>query len=131
MPEALDILGQLRKDSQRIDEAATELYRASQELEGGIDRKTGEVVKGVRREYEEAYEDALIDFEERYLSREQKMPALDIRTARVKKAVRTAQPELDDKFFALTAYVNQLQRLISSRKSAVSANQSILKGEKE
>lgn len=122
MGEVIDILGQLRKDSQKIDEA-------SQELEGGIDRKTGEIVRGVRRDYDDAFDDALIDFEERYLAREQRLPALDIRTARVKKAVRTANPELSDSFYALEAYVNQLKRLISSRKAAVSANQSILKGE--
>lgn len=129
MGEVIDILGQLRKDSQKIDEAATELYKASQELEGGIDRKTGEIVRGVRRDYDDAFDDALIDFEERYLAREQRLPALDIRTARVKKAVRTANPELSDSFYALEAYCAQLQRLISSRKAAVSANQSILKGE--
>ena len=128
MAEVIDILGQLRKDSIRIDKAATALYEKSQELEGGID-KAGQVVRGVRWEYEKAWDDELIAFEERYLSRDQRLPAQDVRNARVRRAVEKDNPELCERFHALEATVAQLQRLISSRKSAVSANQSILKGE--
>ena len=128
MGEVIDILGQLRKDSVRIDRAATALYEKSQELEGGINAD-GEVVRGVRWEYEKAWDDELIAFEERCNKRGERLPAVDIRTARVKRAVLEANPELCERFYALEATVAQLQRLISSRKSAVSANQSILKGE--
>lgn len=129
MAEVIDILAQLRTDSARIDEAATELYKASQELEGGIDRRTGEIVRGVRWEYEQAWDDALLEMEATFNKRGERLPALDLRTARVKRTVLRDQTDIAERFYALEAYVAQLQRLISSRKSAVSANQSILKGE--
>lgn len=128
MAEVIDILGQLRKDSIRIDKAATALYEKSQELEGGINQD-GEIVKGARWEFNRVWDDALIEFEERYLARDQRLPAQDVRNARVRRAVEKDNPELCERFYALEATVAQLQRLISSRKSAVSANQSILKGE--
>ena len=128
MAEVIDILAQLRLDSTRIDRAATALYEKSQELEGGIG-KDGEVIKGVRWEYDRVWDDALIEFEERYLARDQRLPAQDVRNARVRRQVERDNPELCERFYALEATVAQLQRLISSRKSAVSANQSILKGE--
>ena len=128
MGEVIDILGQLRKDSIRIDKAATALYEKSQELEGGINQD-GEIVRGVRWEYEKAWDEQLLEMERVFNKIGQRLPAQDLRNAHVRQALLESDPELCERFYALEATVAQLQRLISSRKSAVSANQSILKGE--
>lgn len=128
MAEVIDILAQLRLDSTRIDRAATALYEKSQELEGGIG-KDGEVIKGVRWEYEKSWDEQLLKMERIFNKIGQRLPAQDLRNAHVRQSLLEADPELCERFYALEATVAQLQRLISSRKSAVSANQSILKGE--
>ncbi len=128
MAEVIDILGQLRKDSIRIDRAATALYEKSQELEGGIN-SDGEIVRGVRWEYEKAWDEQLLDMERVFNKIGQRLPAQDLRNAHGRRSLLETNPELCERFYALEATVAQLQRLISSRKSAVSANQSILKGE--
>lgn len=130
-PETVDILKALREDHFRINNASTELVRCTRKLEGGFDHETGEVVIGVRTKYQQAFDEALIDFEEKCLREDRRLPAQDIRTARVTRAVRQQHEELYAEFLALDAQVSMLQRTISNRKAAIGAAQSILKGEKE
>ena len=129
--ETVDILAELREDSQRIGEATTALYSATVKLDGGFDDQTGEIVTGVRTRWQEAYDEALIELEERYLAEDRRLPAADIRTARVTRQIREHQPELYAEYLALTSRVKLLQTTIQNRKAAVSARQSVLRGERE
>jgi hypothetical protein len=129
--EVLTILQELRRDRERISEAATALYKTSLELYGGIDHETGEVRRGLSDEFNEARDNELIELEERYLTNGQRLPAQDLREARVTRSVRQKYPELYERFLALDATEKALKQTISSRKAAVGAAQSILKGEKE
>jgi hypothetical protein len=131
MTEVLTILQELRRDRDRISAAATALHKTSLELHGGIDPGTGEIRRGVEAEHQDAYDDELIALEERCLADSRRLPPADIREARVTRAVRQKHPGLLDRYRALKAEEQALKQTISSRKAAVGAAQSILKGEKE
>jgi len=129
--EVLTILQELRRDRDRISEAATALYRTSLELYGGIDHETGEIRRGLSDKFNEARDIELIELEDRCLTNGQRLPAQELREARVTRSVRHKHPELYERFLALDATEKALKQTISSRKAAVGAAQSILKGEKE
>lgn len=129
MPEVLNILQELESDHRRVNAATTELFKVSRDLHGGIDEQ-GELVRGVAAEYQDAMDNELIALEERYLFDERRLPAADIRASRVVQAVRTKHPELVDRFRALSAQEQSLKQTISGRKAAISAAQSILRGER-
>ena len=130
MVEVIDIMAALRDDHTRISEATTMLAKATIKFDGWLDPETGELVKGVRQRYQDAYDDALIDLEEDCLKEERKLPPADIREARIKKRLRRDQPNLLDEYWSLEGTVKNLQRTIAGRKVAIGAAQSILKGEK-
>lgn len=127
--EELTILQELERDRQRLNAATSELYRVTLDLRGGIDQE-GEVKRGVADEFQEVLDLELIDLEERYLKREERLPATDIRSARVNKIVREKHPELWSRFIALEAQEKSLRQTISGRKGAIGAAQSILRGER-
>lgn len=127
--EELTILQELERDRQRLNAATSELYRVTLDLRGGIDAD-GELRRGVADRFQDALDTELIELEERYLRQEQKLPATDIRTARVNKLVREKHPELWSRFIALEAQEKSLRQVISGRKSAIGAAQSILRGER-
>lgn len=127
--EELTILQELERDRQRLNNATSELYRVTLDLRGGIDQD-GEFRRGVADEMQEKLDLELIDLEERYLRDEAKLPATDIRTARVNKITREKYPELWSRFIALEAQEKSLRQVISGRKSAIGAAQSILRGER-
>ena len=131
MSEVLTILQELRLDRNRISEAATALYKTSLELYGGVDPATGEVKRGLSDEFNEVRDNELIELEERYIAAGERRPPEDLREAMVTRAVRAKHPELYERFLALDATEKALKQTISSRKAAVGAAQSILKGEKE
>lgn len=131
MPEELTILQELRRDHQRLNAAASALHKTSLDLHGGIDPKTGELKRGVSDQFYEARDNELIEMEERYLHDDRRLPAADIREARVNRAIRQKHPDLYAQFLALEADEKALRQTISSRKAAVGAAQSILRGERE
>lgn len=131
MSETIEILQALRSDRDKIDRAASELAKRSQELDGGIDLDTGEIVRGLRDRIEEVTDNELIAYEEEALGRGERLPAQDIRAAHVNRRVRAKHGELRDRFLAVEAHVLMLQRLIANRKAAIGAAQSILRGERE
>jgi hypothetical protein len=130
MSEALTILQELRRDHERVGAAATALHKTSLLLHGGTDPQTGEVHRGVDAEYQEAYDEELIALEERCLADERRLPPADIREARVTRAVRQKAPGLLDRHRALAADEKALRQTIASRKAAIGAAQSILRGER-
>lgn len=130
-PETVEILQALRADREKIDRAAGELAKRSQELDGGIDLDTGEIIRGLRDRVQEVTDSELIAFEEEILARGERLPAQDIRAAHVTRRVRLKHGELRDRFLAVEAHVLMLQRLIAARKVAIGAAQSILRGERE
>lgn len=131
MPEVINIHEELRKDHARIGNATSALAKASRAFDGWLDQDTGELIKGVRQRYQELYDDALVDLEERYLKDERKLPAQDIRKARITKQLRKDHPTLCDEYWSLEGTINNLQRTISGRKVAISAAQSVLRGERD
>lgn len=131
MSEVIDILASLREDHARITDATTMLAKASIKFDGWLDPTTGELVKGVRQRYEEVYDDALVDLEERCLADGVRMPPGDLREARVKKQIRRDQPNLMDEHWSLEGTIKNLQRTIAGRKVAIGAAQSVIKGERE
>jgi hypothetical protein len=127
--EELTILQELERDRQRLNAATTELYRVTLDFRGGVDQD-GVLHRGVADEFQQCLDTELIELEERYLRLEQKLPATDIRTARVNKIVREKYPELWTRYVALEAQERSLRQVISGRKSAIGAAQSILRGER-
>lgn len=127
--EELTILQELERDRQRLNRATTELYQVTLDLRGGI-TTGGEFKRGVADEFQEVLDRELIELEERYLRDERKLPATDIRTARVNQVVREKHPELWARFLALEAQEKSLRQTISGRKGAIGAAQSILRGER-
>lgn len=131
--EVLTTFQELERDRRRMNEATTELYRVTEQLHGGTTvNDDGEPVytPGVADRYQEVTDNELIALEEGYLSRDQRLPAADIRTARVTRAVRQKHPELHAQYLALEAQEKALTRAISGRKAAIGAAQSILRGER-
>jgi len=129
--EVINIHDELRKDHTRIGNAITALSSASRSFDGWLDQETGELIKGVRQQYQDAYDDELVALEERYLSAETRLPAADIRRARVTKKLRRDHATLVDEYWTLEGTINNLQRTIAGRKVAISAAQSVLRGERE
>lgn len=127
--EELTILQELERDRQRLNAATSELYRVTLDFRGGIDQE-GELRRGVADQFQDALDTELIAFEERCLAEERKLPATDIRTARVNKIVREKHPDLWTRHVALEAQERSLRQVISGRKSAIGAAQSILRGER-
>lgn len=127
--EELTILQELERDRKKLNDAVTALYKVTIDLRGGIDEH-GQPLRGVADEFQEALDTELIALEERYLEAEQKLPATDLRTARVNKIVREKHPELWSRFIALEAQEKSLRQTISGRKGAIGAAQSILRGER-
>lgn len=133
MSEALTTLHELERDRRRVSNATDELYRVTERLHGGT--ATGENGQpvyrpGVADRYQEARDNELIALEEAYRAREERLPATDIRAARVARAVRQKHPELHAEFLALEAQEKALRQAISGRKAAIGAAQSILRGER-
>lgn len=127
--EALTILHELERDRQRLNRAVTELFNVTLDFRGGVN-KDGELVRGVADEFQHALDQELIALEERYLAEERKLPAVDIRTARVNSIVREKHPDLWVKFIALESQEKLLKQTIAGRKGAIGAAQSILRGER-
>lgn len=128
--EPINVLAALREAHAQCHQLTGRLARASIALNGGFDLDTGERVKGVATEWQEAVDSELIAFEEEKMTAGEKLPPLDIRTARVTRRARAGNEELYAQFLALDAQVKMLQKTISNRKAEISAAQSILKGEK-
>lgn len=133
MSEVLTTLHELERDRQRVNNATDELYRVTERLHGGTSvNDAGEPVykPGVADRYQEVRDNELIALEESYRAREERLPATDIREARVARAVRQKFPELHAEFLALEAQEKALRQAISGRKAAIGAAQSILRGER-
>lgn len=133
MSEVLTTFQELERDRQRVNAATTELYQVTEQLHGGTSvNEAGEPIyrAGVADRYQEAIDNELIALEEDHLARDQRLPAVDIRTARVTRAVRQKHPELYTEYVALKAQEQALTRAISGRKAAIGAAQSILRGER-
>ncbi len=129
VPAEVDILAELRRDRQRLTNATAELFKVTLELRGGVNRD-GELVRGVADQLQEQIDLELIALEERYLDQETRLPAADIRAARVNKIVREKHEDLWLRFVSLEAREVSLKRTISSRKQTIGAAQSILNGER-
>ena len=131
MAEVVNIHEALRLDHARVHKATDQLVKASVRFDGFQDMDTGERTVGVRQQWQEAFDDALIAMEEQYLKREQRLPAADVRNARITKQIRDENPELYGEYLALESTVKTLQQTITNRKAAISAAQSVLRGERD
>lgn len=127
--EELTILEELNRDRQRLDRAVSELYNVTIDLRGGLNT-AGEFVRGSADEMQAVLDGELIALEDRYLQEGQRLPAADIRAARVNQIVREKHPDLWSRHLVLESRETALKQTISGRKAAIGAAQSILKGER-
>jgi len=126
-----EVMKALDDASAEIQRVSTKLSRLSVEMYEGKISADGEVEMGIALRYEEALDDALIAIYTDAMEGERKMPAEGIREAIARKAVKTKDLPL------FLDYRNKLQEIeamkvwITSQKAAISANQSVLRGERE
>jgi len=121
-----------------LDEASAEIQRVSTKLsnlsialyEAQVDDQ-GEIHMGLALRYEQALDEALIGIWTTTMASGSKMPAADLRDAMARQAMKVTDLPL------FLEYRNKLQEIeamkvwIASQKAAISANQSVLRGERE
>lgn len=121
-----------------LDDASAEIQRVSTKLsklsielyEAKVD-DDGEIHMGLALQYEAAMDEALIGIWATRTAAGDKMPAADLRDAMARAAMKKTELKL------FLEYRNKLQEIeamkvwISSQKAAISANQSVLRGERE
>jgi hypothetical protein len=120
--------------SKGVQAASTELSKLSQEFhEARVDPQSGELGElgtgllfdiAIKDEIATIYSDAI------QADPPRRPPAEDIREAMAHRAVQTKKPELWASYHTTKARIDALKTWISNQKSAISANQSILRGER-
>lgn len=110
---------------------ADKLRTLSQRFHGYEDPETREKVAGVKLQYEEALDSALLSIFEAYEKDGKRPPAEDIRAARARDMVKRNAADLYDEFHALDASIRRIERWLRDSRSAIMARQSVLKTERE
>lgn len=122
-------LVELRAVRQRHAKNADDLRKVSKRLHGyEVD---GEKFMGVKLQYEEALDEALLRIVDKYEAEGKRPPAEDIRNARARQMVKTEQPDLYDEFHMLDALHNRIKRWLGDTRSTIMAGQTIIKTERE
>ena len=128
MPETIDVIAALREDGQKVKAGSDELWKAMLAFDGGVDTN-GELVKGLRNEYQDAFDRELIQLEDDWPA-DKKLPAAEGRAAWARERVAKKDPELVANYRARDAQIAALRQMISNRKASIGAWQSILRGER-
>lgn len=128
--EVINVNACLLEDGAKVKRGSDELWTAMLAFDGGRD-KDGQVVKGLRNEYQDIYDRELIAYEEEVIGSGNKLPAADGRAARVRVRVEKLNPELVANYRAREAQIASLKQMIANRKASIGAWQSILRGERD
>lgn len=133
MRAASEIMEALDEASKGIQAAATELSKMSQAFhEAKVDPESGEIGElGIGLRFDIAVKDELATIYESHIEEGRRPPAEDIREAMAHRAVQTKRPDLWASYHSTKARIDALRSWIANQKSATSANQSILRGERE
>lgn len=131
MRSGQEILEALDQASKGVQAASTELSKLSQEFHEAHIEETGEIVNGLALQFKIAVDEEVIAIYEMALGSDRKPPATDVRAAMAERAVRVKHPELWAKYNAMDARINALKVWIVNMKATVSANQSVMRAERE
>lgn len=117
--------------SKGVQSASTELSKLSQGFyEGRIDEDGAEQL-GIGLAFDVALKEELSAIYMDSIEADRRPPAEDIRAAMAFKAVRTKKPALWIEYHGTKARIESLKMWISNQKASISANQSVLRGERE
>lgn len=110
---------------------ADKLRTVSQRFHGYEDPETGEKHAGVKLQFEEALNEALLAIAEPYLDDGKRPPAEDIRKAMALRRVKAKLPDLYDEYHALEATISRITRWLGDARNASITRQSVVKTERE
>lgn len=110
-----------------VDAGADRLRELMLEFEGGINDDTGEVVIGIRAQYEEAIGQKVDEIYVHYEDLGKRPPGEDIRNARAVALVKKERPDLYGRYHALRGSIEIGQRWIAGKRAAMSALQTLNK----
>lgn len=134
MRAAGEVMAALDEASKGVQAASTELSDLTVRFhEADLDPETGEVRSlGIGLRFDIAVKDELASIYNDAIQAEppRRPPAEDIREAMAHRAVQTKQPRLWAEYHTTKARIDALRSWISNQKSAISANQSVLRGER-
>lgn len=125
-----EVMVMLDKAAAGVQKAATRLMRLTQSFHEAREGEGG-VELGTALAFDIAVKDELASIYNDAIQADRRPPAEDIREAMAHRAVQAKQPELWARYHAEKAEISALQSWISNQKAAISANQSILRGERE
>ena len=131
IPASTEIFHELRRTAEKVSAATDRLYNATIEFHGGVNDETGEVIQGVDPQWQDALDLEIIAIEEEAIANAVRPPAQDIRQALARKRARDKNPELYAQWTRWSSEVIALQKWIASKKSVISALQSVLRGERD
>lgn len=114
----------LQAASTELSQLITTFYKASEGPEG-------ETVLGTGLQFDVAIKDELSFIYTNAIANTQRLPPADIREAMAHQAVQTKHEALWAKYHTDKARIEALKSWISSQKAAITACQSVLKGERE
>lgn len=128
--EGLDLID-LNELASRQLKWANELKMLSRKFDGYLDPETGEAYMGIRLDYEEALDTALIAIATEAEEADRRPPAEDIRKARARARVKREKPDLWTEYHLLAATIERMKRWLSDARNASITRQSVLKTERE
>lgn len=132
MRSMAEVMNALDESSKGVQKVSGELSRMMIAFySASFDETTGEIKEGVGLRFELAQKRELATIYTDALRDQQKVPAADIRDAMAQRALRSTQPTLWAEYHATHARIEALKLWISNQKAAISANQSVLRGERE
>lgn len=133
MRSASEVMEALDEASKGVQAASTELSKLSQGFhEASVDPDNGEVKDlGIGLQFDVAVKDELAAIYEQAIEESRRPPAEDLREAMAHRAVQTKKPSLWASYHTTKARIDALKLWISNQKASISANQSILRGERE
>ncbi len=131
MRSGLEVLEALDKASRGVQAACTELSELSQRFHEAYIGENGEIIMGVGLRFKAALDDEKVSVYENAIDNGLKVPAADIREAKAERAVRIKKPELWTEYHTGKARIDALKDWVVNLKAAISANQSLARGERE
>lgn len=131
MRSASEVMIALDEASEGVQSASTELSKVSQEFYGARVDEHGQEQLGLGLAFDVALKEAITDIYTEAIEQNRRPPAEDIRAAMAFKRIRRNQPKLWIDYHGRKARIEALKMWISNQKAAISANQSVLRGERE
>jgi len=126
-----EIMVALDEASKGISAAATELSQLTTSFYEVSEGPEGELILGTGLQFDIALKDELSSIYTDAIENDCRPPAEDIRAAMAERAIQTKRPGLWAEFHTKKARIEALRSWISNQKAAISANQTLMKAERE